>query len=183
MTLRRFVLPVLGLVLSLGSLMPGTSAHAAQRNGGDGKVAGLSAFQFIRNENSGKCLQPKSSYQNAVVVQRTCGPWGGMGWALQNIGGGYYWLVNDYSGLCMDLQANTEEEVVRGTLVQQFWCNIEYTGEQWQLVPSTTPGYYHLRNRIKGLCADVRNRSTANDALIQVIECKTHESAQRFRLV
>lgn len=183
MTLRRLMPLVLATILSIGSLTVSTSAHAAPPGGPDDKAAALSAFTYIRNENSGKCLQPRSSDANALVVQRTCGPWGGMGWALQNIGGGYYWLVNNYSGMCMDLQANSEAEVVRGTLVQQFWCNIEYTGEQWQLVPSTTAGYYHLRNRIKGLCADIRNRSTANDAQLQVIECKSFESAQRFRFV
>jgi alpha-L-fucosidase len=183
MNLRRLVPLVLAMALTLGSLAVSTTAHAAPPAGADGKAAALSAFSFIRNQNSGKCLQPRSSYPNALVVQRTCGPWGGMGWALQNVGGGYYWLVNDYSGLCMDLQANSEEEVVRGTPVQQFWCNIEYTSEQWQLVPSTTAGYYHLRNRVKGLCADVRNRSTANDAQLQVVECKYYESAQRFQFL
>lgn len=183
MTLRRLVMLVLGMALSVGSLAFSTTAHAAPRGGPDGKAAALNAFSFIRNQNSGKCLQPKSGNPNALVVQRTCGPWGGMGWALQYVGNGYYWLVNDYSGLCMDLQANSEAEVVRGTPVQQFWCNIEYTSEQWQLVPSTTAGYYLLRNRVKGLCADVRNRSTANDAQLQVIECKYNEAAQRFQFL
>jgi hypothetical protein len=179
-TRRRLVQLILGLTFALGSVASATTAQAAPA-APTGDTA-LSAFAPIRNENSGKCLQPKNSYANAVVVQRTCGPWGGMGWALQDIGGGYHWLVNNHSGMCLDLQANSEAEVVRGTLVQQFWCKIEYTGEQWQLVSSTTPGYYHLRNRIKGLCADIRHRSTANDAVLQVIECKYNESAQRFRV-
>jgi hypothetical protein len=180
---RRLVMLVLGLALAVASLAFGATAHAAPTGAADGGQATLSAYSFIRNQNSGKCLQPKSSYANAVVVQRTCGPWGGMGWALQDVGGGYYWLVNNHSGMCLDLQANSEAEVVPGTLVQQFWCKIEYTSEQWQLVPSTVSGYYHLKNRVKGLCADIRHRSTANDAPLQVIECKYYESAQRFQFL
>jgi alpha-L-fucosidase len=182
MTLRR-LLPLV-LAAGLSAVAFAAPAQAGPGSGPDGGPAAAGTSTFIRNENSGKCLQPKSPlYPNSVVVQRTCGPWGGMNWSVQYVGGGYYWIVNTYSGLCLDLQANSEAEVVRGTLVQQFTCRAEYTGEQWQLVPSSTPGYYHLRNRIKGLCADVRNRSTANDAVIQVIECKDWESAQRFRLV
>ena len=42
----------------LGSLAIGP---AAPPTGADGTATGVRAFSFIRNENSGKCLQPKSA--------------------------------------------------------------------------------------------------------------------------
>ncbi|HCT75213.1 MAG TPA: hypothetical protein DGT23_01180 [Micromonosporaceae bacterium] len=180
---RKLAMLVLtGAMVSVGTLASATGAQAAPQ---PEPRAGVTAapYYYIINKHSGKCLQPKSpSYANSIVVQRTCGPWGGMTWGLFDIGGGYYWLINQYSGMCMDLQANSEEEVVRGTLVQQFWCSAAYTSEQWRLVPGPAPsGYYQLVNRVKGLCADIQFRSSANEAKLQVIECKYNEPAQLFR--
>lgn len=181
---RRLATLLVGLTLSLGGLALGPAAQAAPGPGHEISPAAAGNFYQVVNKHSNKCVTPRgnSTGLNALVVQRSCENRVSHRWAPEYVGNGYYWLVNQGSGLCLDLQANSEEEVQIGTLVQQFACRVEYTSEQWELVPGPAPsGHYQLRNRVKGLCADVKFRSTANDAQLQVIECKYNEPAQLFR--
>jgi Ricin-type beta-trefoil lectin domain len=92
-------------------------------------------------------------------------------------------LVNQASQMCLDLQVNSEAEVVPGTLVQQFYCWTGYTSEQWNRSSGSRHYHFQVWTRIKGLCLDVRNRSSANGALLQVYSCKYYEDAQEFRFV
>jgi hypothetical protein len=145
---------------------------------------GVGAFEQIRNEYSNKCIIPKgnSSNANAPIVQRTCENRNHHRWVFTPVGNGYYWIVNQGSGMCLDLAANSEEEVTYGTRVQQFWCSSEYTSEQWYPISYYGTPIFWLQNRVKGLCLDVLGRSTSNDAPLQVIECKIaqDERAQLF---
>jgi len=175
------LLAVTGIAVMLSTLVFGTGAQAAARPDGPGIEYVDGPPYYIINKYSNKCLQPQHFDANALINQRTCGPWGTMPWNLQYVGNGYYWIVNDYTQMCMDLQANSEAEVTYGTLVQQFPCSTIYPTEQWRLVVNVPTGYYQLVNRVKGLCADIQFRSPNNGALLQVIECKTNEPAQLFR--
>jgi hypothetical protein len=179
------MLVLIGIAVAAGTFGAGTAAQAASQPQPLASTTAAAPYYFIQNVHSSRCLQPTSpAAANSVIVQRTCGPWGGMTWGLLYYGNGYYWLVSQYSGMCLDLQANSEAEVVRGTLVQQFYCSGEYTSEQWRLVPGPAPtGTYQLQNRVKGLCADIQGRSSANNAKLQVIECKYNEPAQLFRFL
>jgi hypothetical protein len=183
-TRRRLATLVLSTMLAavVGLAFGGAaSAAPASRPGPEPLAAGI--FAQIVNEYSNKCVIPKgnSTNGNAPIVQRTCEERVNHRWALYPTGNGYYWIVNQGSGLCLDLVANSEDEVVIGTRVQQFWCSTAYTSEQWQLISYFGTGIYLFQTRIKGLCLDVLGRSTGNDVLLQVIECKLYEPAQHFR--
>lgn len=178
---RRLAALVLatGVALSggLATGAPVTAAPAQQ----DVKPAAVGVFQQIRNVWSGKCVIPKgnSSNHNALIVQRTCENRVHHRWILQPLNNGYYWIINQGSGLCLDLVVNSEAEVIPGVKVQQFGCETFYTSEQWRPV-NFGSGYISFQTLIHGLCLDVLFRSTANDAQLQVVECKPFEPAQWF---
>ncbi|HYN93329.1 MAG TPA: RICIN domain-containing protein [Pilimelia sp.] len=184
---RRLVMVALtGLVAAVGGVVSATAASAAPPAGPAAGPRAVGGFYQVINKRSNKCVAPRanSALPQARIVQRGCEPRVNHRWALHAIGNGYHWLSNQGSGYCLDLFANSEEEVVIGTRVQQFPCSLEYTSEQWRLVPAPAPsGHYLLQTRIHGLCLDVLNASTANDAPLQVIECKPYEPAQHFRFV
>jgi hypothetical protein len=143
-------------------------------------------YFHIKNYHSGKCLQPQSYSPNALIEQRDC-----LGsriedsiqhWDLDTeLGGGYRWIRNRATGYCMDLQANSPEEVGNGTLVQQFYCDATSSGEAWSLTPARLDHVQMHPRAAQRLCADVQNRSSANGALLQVWSCTLAEPAQNFK--
>ena len=139
--------------------------------------------QVIKNYASGKCLQPESNSANALVVQRSCTFGASQQWRAMVVNGHYFWLRNQATGLCMDLQANSEEEVGNGTLVQVFFCSGAFTSEQWNRMGGSRPGYFQVLNLVKGLCLDVQNRSSSDNARLQVWTCKAFEDAQKFQFI
>jgi len=182
---------VLGMTLSIGSLAFAATAHAAPWAGHQVGPAAIGTFRQttfyqIINQNSNKCLTPigNSTNPNVLIVQRSCENRASHQWRIVSGGTpGQFSLVNRANGFCMDLQGRS-----LGTLVTQSngICDSGVTTESWLLVASNTPPYYRLQNALPrfengvDLCADVRNRSTADDAQIQAIECKPNEAAQRF---
>jgi hypothetical protein len=177
---RRLATLALTVVMTGGGLaFPGMAAAAPA---GDTAPQAIGSFTQMVNEYSRKCVIPKgkSLNANAPIVQRTCENNATHRWIMTPLGNGYYWVINQGSGLCLDLAANSEEEVTYGTRVQQFHCSTAYTGEQWRKIDYFGTGIYLLQNRIKNLCMDVQFRSGSNDAPLQVIECKLYEIAQHF---
>ncbi|WP_155373401.1 RICIN domain-containing protein [Catellatospora vulcania] len=174
------------VALVLATAVAAATASAGPANaaptGQDHQTMGVGVFQQIRNEFSRKCVIPKgnSNIPNAPIVQRTCENRTQHRWALFPTSGGYYWIVNQGSGLCLDLAANSEDEVVIGTRAQQFTCSTAYTSEEWYPISYFGTGIYLFQNKVKGLCIDVLGRSSNNDAPLQVIECKLYETAQQF---
>jgi hypothetical protein len=81
----------------------------------------------------------------------------------------------------MDLLANSPGEVVPGTLVQQFWCNPEWTSEDWFLPAIADPGDRLLVTKVNVLCGEIENRSTAEGARLRLNRCNSGERAQQFR--
>jgi hypothetical protein len=179
---RRLALLLLASMTTIAAaLATGATAQAA------GPHAAAAGFPFavnIINFSSNKCLQPDSGNPNAIVVQRTCDSANFLQrWYTSQLADGYSFVVNQGTGLCMDLQANSEAEVGSGTLVQQFYCSVDFTTEHWNFVPGSRVNHYQVFNLVKGLCLDLRGRSSANGAPIQVWECKFLETAQEFRFV
>ncbi|MEU7822804.1 RICIN domain-containing protein [Catellatospora sp. NPDC049133] len=172
------VTAAVAVATGLASAGPASAAPTGQ----DNQTMGVGVFEQIRNEYSYKCLIPKgnSSNHNAPIVQRSCENRPHHRWALFPTSNGYYWIVNQGSGLCLDLAANSEDEVQIGTRVQQFTCNAAYTSEEWTPISYFGTGRYLYQNKVKGLCLDVLGRSTGNDVPLQVIECKLYEPAQQF---
>ncbi|MEV4415130.1 RICIN domain-containing protein [Catellatospora sp. NPDC049609] len=180
---RRLTTLVLATaVAAITGLATAGSASAAP-TAQDAQTLGVGVFQQIRNEYSNKCVIPKgnSLNPNAPIVQRTCDNSKSQHrWALFPTENGYYWIVNQGSGLCLDLAANSEDEVTYGTRAQQFYCNRAYTSEEWYPISYFGTGIWLFQNKVKNLCIDVLGRSSSNDAPLQVIECKLYETAQQF---
>jgi hypothetical protein len=178
------MLMLTAIAVTVGTLAFAGSAQAAPPAGPHAPTASFAFAQNIINFSSNKCLQPQSANRNAIVVQRRCDSTNFLQrWFVSDLGDGYSFLVNQGSGLCMDLQANSEAEVGNGTLVQVFDCFAGYTSEHWAFSQGSRVNHYQIFNKDKGLCADVRNRSSADGAVLQIWECKFLETAQEFRFV
>jgi hypothetical protein len=182
-TRRRVGLALLCALVTAGGLVAGPGAQASQRAPRTAPVSSAwsSGPQIIVNFASNKCLQPKSYLEQALIEQRTCSSSQLQRWVSEDLGNGFVRLVNQGSHFCIDLLANTEAEVGNGTKLEQFDCNIAYTGQQWARSPGSRSAHFQVFNRIKGLCMDVTNRSTSNGAVIQVWSCNFYETAQEFR--
>jgi hypothetical protein len=181
---RLAMVVLAGVAMAVSALTFATGAQAAAPASGQNVVA-ASGFPFnIINYNSNKCLQPQTTAPNAIIVQRSCDSTNFLQrWALTDLGDGYSFFVNQGTNQCMDLQANNEDEVGNGTLVQQFICSANYTSEHWNFVSGSRANHYQVFDKDKGLCLDVRNRSSAENAVIQIWDCKFIETAQEFRFV
>jgi hypothetical protein len=182
--LTRLVLAgLMAVVAALAGLATGSPASAKPAAAG-GSTAAFPFAVTIRNFSSNKCLQPATINPNAVIVQRSCDSRNFLQrWTTSDLGDGYHFLVNQGSTLCLDLQANSEDEVGNGTLTQQFLCSAQYNSEHWNFVPGSRVNHYQVFTLDKGLCLDVRDRSSADGAVIQVWDCKFLETAQEFRFV
>ena len=178
MTLRiRRHRGLLAVLLTLAATSVSTFAFGATAQADWGNT------HVIINYKSGKCLQPQSTSANALVVQRSCTNTSLQKWQAMNVGTGYFWLQNRASGLCMDLQVNSEPEVVPGALVQQFPCNTIYTSEEWNRSSGSRLHHFQVWTRIRGLCLEPQNRSTSDGVRIHVNSCSYYENAQQFRFV
>lgn len=172
------------VAISGGLLVAGTGAQAAPA----AAPAYLPGSHAIINYNSNKCLQPQSLAPNALIEQRDCDNTSRQRWTSVDVGDGYALLVNQASGLCLDLQANSFPEVGNGTLTQQFYCSWPYDLERWNMSPGSRSNHFQVFNAftvpgIGWMCLDVRNRSKTNGALIQIWSCNFRETAQEFRFV
>jgi hypothetical protein len=177
--IKAAVVVAVGLALALATSL----SAAAQAAPGAGWATGR---QNIVNRYSGKCLQPQSLAPGALIIQRTCGYGTSQKWVAVPIGTtGYVQLRNEASGLCLDLQSNSEADVHAGTLAQQFWCSTEFTSEYWNRSPAdgTDTQTFTVYSGIRGLNLDVRNRSKVDGALVQVWYFTRFEQAQQFRFV
>ncbi|WP_166388835.1 RICIN domain-containing protein [Catellatospora methionotrophica] len=180
---RRLVALLFATAVSVGAgLATAAPASAAPAGLDDHQTFGVGTFETIRNERSLKCLIPKgnSNNANAPIVQRGCESRTQHRWALFPTSNGYYWIVNQGSGLCLDLAANSEDEVVPGTRAQQFPCDAAYSSEEWTPISYFGTGRFLYQNKVKGLCLEVLGRSYNNDAPLQVNNCNLYETAQQF---
>jgi hypothetical protein len=171
-----------GLVAAVASLaVSGTAQSAPPAGGTAGHVD--NAIILIVNWYSGKCVRPENGTQNALIRQYSCLQFPAYRWELRPTPSGYYQLVNQAGSknMCLDLQANSEDEVMWGTRTQQFYCNDAWTSELWWIRYVQYP-YFQLRTYVKDLCLDVRNRSGSDGALLQLWGCNDGEQAQLFRL-
>jgi hypothetical protein len=184
---RRLAALVLsGVMVCAGALVAGSTAQAATAPVGVNALPALWSDygQHIVNYHSGKCLQPQSTAPQARIEQRTCtSPSSLQRWKVIDSGDGHAMLVNQGSGLCLDLFVNSEAEVALGTPVQQFSCWNGYTSEYWKRSRGSRYEYFQVLTRIKNLCLDVRDRSSSDGAPLQLWTCDFYEVAQEFKFV
>ncbi|MGC9538888.1 alpha-L-fucosidase [Streptomyces sp. UG1] len=115
------------------------------------------------NRKSGKVMDVSgaSSADGAPVIQW---PWTGgtnQQWKLLLNSDGSYLLVNVRSGKVLNSPSGSSQ----GSALNQ-WANTSTSNQWWTLVPSETSGHYRLVNVAGGLCADVKDASTADGAPI-----------------
>ena len=187
--LWRIRLRALLVVACASALVAGASGQAVAART---EPVGTNAFpaqwldsgQRISNFYSGKCLQPETNTSQARVVQRTCtnGTNSLQRWKVLDAGDGHAMLRNG-GGLCLDLFANSQAEVVPGTPVQVFSCSNGYPTEHWSRSAGSRTDHFQVRTHINGYCLDVHHRSTADGAPLQVFLCDYYETAQQFRFV
>jgi hypothetical protein len=103
---------------------------------------------------------------------------------VSDLGDGHGQLLNLGSRLCMDLQVNSDPEVHIPTLVGQRACSAATRNTQhWAFSSGSQLHHNQFFNQVQSLCADVQFRSSADNALLQVIECKFFETAQEFQFI
>jgi glucosylceramidase len=85
-------------------------------------------------------------------------------WTLADAGGGYFNLINAWSGKALD---DTNGSITNGTQMQQW--TISGTGnsnQQWQIT-SLGNGYYTIKSRTSGLVLDLTNGNSDDGKAIQ----------------
>jgi Ricin-type beta-trefoil lectin domain len=183
---RRGALAALaGLVVTLGTLTFATGSQAAPPSGLQATAVPSLTLEFsIINFNSRKCLQPAGVLAGALIIQHSCDNLSALQrWSVSDLGDGHAFLLNEGSRRCMDLRANSDPEVGIGNLVQQRDCSVALNTQKWGFPHGSQVRHDMVVTQVKGLCLDVLNRSSSEDALLQVIECKFQEVAQQFQFI
>ena len=80
---------------------------------------------------------------------------------INDIGGGFYNIVNVNSGKCVDVK---DYSTSNGGLIHQYTYN-NTTNQHW-LIEDVGNGYFRIINRNSGKCLDVKDYSTSNNAVI-----------------
>jgi len=83
-------------------------------------------------------------------------PAGAQNWKLKDEGNGYFALINQYSGGCLDDKLGAKTP---GTHVQQWTC-FDFVTQNWKFDPLGN-GYYMVTNQNSGLVLDDFGRGTA----------------------
>jgi len=136
---------------------------------------------YVKVRHSGQCLDvPASSTVAGVgLTQWPCTGNANQSWRLVPEGLGasndfrYFSLVNEASGLCVDVPASQTTSGIR--LIQ--WTCTHNPNQQWE-IESTGSGYGMLRNRNSWLCMDVFNSSLTNGAAVQQFTCNATQNQQ-----
>ena len=139
-----------------------TAAIPAHADGG---------FVTLSNFGSGLCAEvnPQDNYfaNGARVQQQTCNGQLEQAWLRVGVGGGYYNLVNQRSGQCMDVRNGQNADRVQ---VQQWTCT-NTPGMKWKIQRTGVNGSDRLISQIGGRCLDVAGGSLAPGAKIQIYSC------------
>jgi hypothetical protein len=145
-------------------------------------------YYQIVSYNSGKCLQPRSSNYNALIEIRDCNALNSAQQWNKTLYPGTSEVVftNAWSGMCLDIQANSPEEVVPNVPTQQFVCAPDaYPSERWFESGEVRTGGYIQIVTFAGnstMCLDIRNNSSSNGALVVLGSCATSDRGQAFKV-
>jgi hypothetical protein len=118
-----------------------------------------------------------STQPNTLIEERGCDPRNELEqWEPLPVAPFHHMLKNKASGLCLDLQVNSEDEVVVGTLAQQFFCFEGLTSEHWLFPDVREKGFVQLVTKIRGLCGVIPNGE------LELADCLVADSSQAFKL-
>jgi hypothetical protein len=163
---RRKLLTTIAVVIGAaagGFVMAGSAGAASS-------VDDVQADRFfLMNLMTDQCadLSVTSTTGNEVVQEPcTCRPT--QVWLAQSLQTEpYFRLVNQSSGLCMDLV----DEVGDGIPVVQARCNPKLVSQHWHFVLGPVPGPLRVVNRALGQCLEIKDGSFAEGTPIQVSTC------------
>lgn len=133
-----------------------------------GRVTTASALTWggyeIVNDNSNKCLDSNGLTTGPRMLQWQCVANANQIWTLNYTGSGYwYTIVNNASGMCLDVPNNSTDNGVR----LQIWpCN----GSTAQLWSYHSPGWPIIGYN-SGKCMDDYNWDTSNGAAVVIWQC------------
>ncbi len=118
----------------------------------------------IKNAYAGKCLDNNGATSNGTkIYKNSCDGSNDQQWQLQ-VSGGYYKVINQTSGKCLDGYSNYS-----GSIVDQYSCNGTST-QLWQMV--SVGSSYQFKSKTSGLCMQVQGTSSA-----KVYSCSTSVSS------
>jgi hypothetical protein len=127
-------------------------------------------------QHSGKCVDAVNATAAGVLVQNGCGGASWQAWRFQPVSGNTYTIVNNGSGLCMDINggstannANVIQWSCNGAPNQTYQLNL-VSGKVFQLVAGHS-----------GKCLDVVSASTADGTRLIQFTCGSGTN-QRFTL-
>jgi len=100
---------------------------------------------------------------------------GGQGWAPENVGGGFYYLVVKSSGMCMGIRDSSS---ANGAQIEQQLCS-GGSQQEWNLAPVNI-GSYNLISKLSRKCVDLLDFSTNDHAMIQQWDC-SNNTAQEWQ--
>jgi hypothetical protein len=120
--------------------------------------------------NSGKAMDAyKQETGNGTQIQQYS-YWGGSGqkWTVTDTGSGYYKIIGVQSGKSLDIDYSNGG-TANGTKVQ-LWSYWNGASQQFKFA-ATDSGYYRITpNCATGSCLDVKGKSTADRALVQLYQ-------------
>ena len=128
---------------------------------------------------SGKCMNiaGASKAVGAQVEQDTCSGAKSQNFALKNMGGGWYRLLDKNSSLAVDISAASTAD---GAKVQQYTDNATLA-QRFSFTPGADSTTWVITNQNSGKCLDVAGWSTNDGGLIQQWTC-TGGTNQAYRL-
>jgi Ricin-type beta-trefoil lectin domain-like len=152
----------------------GTAAGGFMTTGSAGAVSSdddvrADIFRLINSATDGCADLSVESPTSDEVVQEPCTDRPTQVWLAQPLQTEpYEQLVNQHSGLCMDLA----DVVGDGTRVVQRPCSHKLVSQQWEGVFGIVTGRpLKVVNRALGLCLEVKDGSLAAGAPLQVSTC------------
>ncbi|MEV6824960.1 RICIN domain-containing protein [Amycolatopsis sp. NPDC051102] len=153
--IRAVTILTLAITLSVTTIATGSASSTLITP----KAAGV--YAKLINKNSEKCMNiPGGSTEEGVgVTQFTCGDWEDHKWTFDQVSGGWYWIRNAHSNLCLAIESGS-----RGEQLVQLPC----TAIQWRLwrFEIAPDGRFQLINQFTGMCIGVAGGSEVDNAAV-----------------
>lgn len=92
-----------------------------------------------------------------------------------------YQLQNAWAGEIVEVPGIDDPAVASGARVQ-LWTNEHYKDQYWTVEEAPEKGYYILTNAFRGLALGIENGSKDNEAKLVVIDKKTDDPNQQWKL-
>jgi GH18 family chitinase len=131
----------------------------------------------LKNGTSNKCLDNTggSLTNDTQMVQWTCGSANSnQKWKFVDVGGGYYHIINQTSGMCLDNGGSTTDN----TYIEQYNC-VTSQNLEWSLVDLGSSNY-QIKSHKSGKCIDDAGGSTADGNKMVQYTCSTANNNQKW---